>query len=80
MKYAIIVAALVVGGCAQSVPPPSEIAPPSARLMTPPERLGEIKSGTDLVVEHLKLRRQYLKETERLKSLQGYVKTVRSGP
>jgi hypothetical protein len=45
--------------------------------MTPPEPAGQVKRGDDLIVEHLKLRRQYFRETARLRSLQGYVKTVR---
>lgn len=77
MKRIVIIASVLVAGCSQSVPPTSQIMPPSARLMEPPAALEEVKPGSDLVVEHLKLRKQYLNETARLKSLQGYVRTIR---
>ena len=77
MKRIVIIASVLAAGCSQSVPPPSRITPPSARLMEPPAALAEVKPGSDLVVEHLKLRKQYLTETARLKSLQGYVRTTR---
>jgi len=64
----------LLAGCATGLPPP---APPSARLMTPPEPAGQVKPGDDLVLAHLKLRQQYFRETARLRSLQGYVKTSR---
>jgi len=70
---AMAMAALLTG-CATTMPP---VDPPCARLMTPPEPAGQVKRGDDLIVEHLKLRRQYFRETARLRSLQGYVKTVR---
>lgn len=71
-----IVSALLLAGCASDVasPPPSKVTPPSARLMADPARLPALKAGDDLVVEDLKLRRQYLKETARLRSLQNYIR------
>ena len=74
---AALFVATIMGGCSQTVVPPARITPPSARLMVPPATVEEIKPGSDLVVEHLKLRRQYLKEVARLQSLQGYVRTMR---
>ena len=79
-RVIIILASIVVAGCSQSTPPPSRITPPSARLMEPPAKMDDVKPGSDLVVEHLKLRKQYLTETARLKSLQGYVRTTRGAP
>lgn len=66
--------AVLVTACATpSTPPPS----PSARLMAPPAEVAEIKPGDDLVVAHLKLRKQYYREAARLRSLQGYVRVSR---
>jgi hypothetical protein len=65
----------LLGGCAT---PTATTEPPSARLMTPPDPLPEVKAGSDLVVDHLKLRKQYAREASRLRSLQGYVRTLRN--
>lgn len=74
MSPPVIAVMALLGGCAT---PTATVEPPSARLMTPPEPMAEVKPGSDLVVEHLKLRRQYARETSRLRSLQGYVRTAR---
>lgn len=74
------VAAAALGGCTQGMAPPSKMLAPSPRLMAPPAAPPEIKVGSDLVIEHLKLRKQYHAETSRLRSLQGYVKTARRTP
>ena len=76
----LVAMAAAMGGCAKGMAPPSKILGPSPRLMAPPAPTPEIKAGSDLVVEHLKLRQQYNRETSRLRSLQGYVKTVRGTP
>lgn len=75
-----IATAATLAGCSQGMAPPSKMLAPSPRLMAPPAPTPEIKAGSDLVVEHLKLRKQYNQETSRLRSLQGYVKTVRGTP
>lgn len=54
----------------------SSLAPPSKRLMSPPEPLPDLKEGDDLFEEHAKLRAQYGRETGKTKGLQGYVKTI----
>lgn len=71
---AVLAVSAIMAGCATPMAPP---APPSARLMAPPAPVAEPKSGSDLVVEHLKLRQQYYRETARLRSLQSYVRVVR---
>lgn len=82
MVRTIAVAALTaaLAGCSQGMAPPSRVLAPSPRLMAPPAPAPEIKVGSDLVIEHLKLRKQYQTETSRLRSLQGYVMTARGTP
>lgn len=76
----MIAMAAALAGCSQGMAPPSKMLAPSERLMAPPAPAPEIKAGDDLVIEHLKLRKQYNHETSRLRSLQGYVKTARGTP
>ena len=76
----LIATAATLAGCSQGMAPPSKMLAPSPRLMAPPAEAPEIKVGSDLVIEHLKLRKQYNSEVSRLRSLQGDVKTARGTP
>jgi len=67
---------LVLAGCAANPVPPSQIDPPSARLMALPAALPKLAEGDDLVQAHASLRASYGRETGKLRSLQGYVKTL----
>lgn len=75
----VAMAALAMGACSSTeAAKPSAILAPAARLMTPPAAIPAVpKVGDDLVVAHLRLLRSYSRETSRLTSLQGYVKTLR---
>ena len=78
VRYAFAFLCLTaLAGCSGTPVPTSQIAPPSARLMVPPKPLPKHKAGDDLVFKHLSLMRQYDSETERLESLQAYVRTLR---
>ena len=50
--------------------------PPSPRLMTAPAALEDIKPGDDVIQKHAELRRQYGRETSKVRGLQGYVRAV----
>lgn len=68
---------LLLAGCADSTGvPPSKLVKPSSMLMVPPEPLIDIVPGDDVVVHALRVRRQYSKETSKLKRLQRWVRTV----
>lgn len=66
---------VLFGGCGTSgwIPPD----PPSSKLMEAPKPPPLVKPGDDLVLTHLKLRKQYLKETALRRSLQNYVRVSR---
>ena len=66
---------VLLGGCSASGWQAPE--PPSPRLMTAPEPPPMVKPGDDLVLAHLKLRKQYLKEAALRRSLQTYVRVSR---
>jgi len=68
----------VVGmtGCSTLTVPPSKLLAPPARLMVPVSKAEAIKSGDDLVIKYLQLRKQFSRETSRLNSLQGYVRAL----
>jgi hypothetical protein len=76
---AAIAATLLMLGCSGQPVPPSQIRQPATRLMAAPEPLPTVMAGDDLVYHYLALRRQYSRETARLKSLQGYVRLSRGG-
>lgn len=76
---AITLSTLGLIGCSGQPVPPSQIRQPSARLMAEPAPLPTVMAGDDLVYHYLALRRQYSRETARLKSLQGYVRLSRGG-
>lgn len=66
---------VMFAGCANTVSP-SQLEPPAKALMSPPAKLPELKAGDDLVVKHMELRRSYSTETDKLRRLQVYVRTV----
>lgn len=71
----VISCALSLAGCASAVNP-SKLEGPAKVLMMPPKALPELKAGDDLVQRHADLRRQYSTETDKLRRLQRWVKTV----
>lgn len=68
--------AVMLAGCASSVPP-SQLEPPAKALMVAPKALPNLKAGDDLVKKHMDVRRMYATEAGKLRRLQLYVKTVR---
>lgn len=77
--FAAIILAMVFGmaGCSPGLmPPPSELAAPSKRLMTAPQAAANLKTGDDLYEDNVRLSEAYVRETSRLRSLQEYVRTV----
>lgn len=68
---------VVLAGCASTPPPKAaDLALPSARLMVPPKPLPDVAEGADLYQETARCSAEYVRETGRLSSLQGYVRTV----
>lgn len=77
MKTTVYVAAVTLivctlAGCASAIP----TEPPSPRLMTPAKPLDDVKAGDDIVAKHAELRRQYGRETSKVRGLQAYVKAL----
>ena len=64
--------ALLLAGCAPGKP----TEPPPARCMLAPKPLGDIKPGEDIIAKHAELRRDYGKETGKLRCMQGYSKAL----
>ena len=69
---AVIILCGLLAGCSNGKP----TVPPSARLMTAPAPLEDIKPGDDVIQKHAELRRQYGRETSKVRGLQGYVRAV----
>jgi len=67
---------LMLAGCANNPVQPSQIDPPSARLMTPAAALPKLKEGDDLVRAHADLLASYGRETAKVRGLQGWIKTL----
>lgn len=67
--------AITLAGCVSPIQP-SRLEPPAQVLMQPPAKVPEVKAGDDLVQEHVKLRRSYLTETDKLSRLQRYIRTI----
>jgi len=64
--------ALLLAGCASS----QGTEPPPARCMLAPKPLGDIKPGEDIIQKHAELRRDYGKETGKLRCMQSYSKAL----
>ena len=64
--------ALLLAGCASS----KGTEPPPARCMLAPKPLGDIKPGEDVIQKHAELRRDYGKETGKLRCMQSYSKAL----
>ena len=62
--------ALLLAGCASG----KGTEPPPARCMLAPKPLGDIKPGEDIIAKHAELRRDYGKETSKVRCLQSYTK------
>ena len=76
MRPLIVIAALLLAACESVNPKAADLAPPSARLMTTPKPLPDVKEGADLYAENTRCSAEYVRETGRLQSLQRYVRTV----
>lgn len=75
MRTLIVLCCALFAGCAGTVVP-SQLEPPAKALMVPPKPLPAVKAGDDLVQIHMKLRRSYSTEADKLRRLQKYVRTV----
>ena len=64
--------ALLLAGCATG----KGTEPPPARCMLPPKPLGDIKPGEDIIQRHAELRRDYGKETSKLRCMQSHSKAL----
>ena len=62
--------ALLLAGCASG----NGTEPPPPRCMLPPKPLTDIKPGEDIIQRHAELRRDYGKETGKLRCMQSYTK------
>ncbi|HXF89535.1 MAG TPA: hypothetical protein VNK48_14360 [Xanthobacteraceae bacterium] len=72
-----IMLGVLMAACASLPAKPSGIRPPAARLMAPPKPLPTVKAGDDLVEKYIELAEDAAEDKARLKSLQGYVRTLR---
>ncbi len=72
MKRLVVITMLVLAGCATS----SGTEPPPARCMIAPKPLGDIKAGDDVIQKHAELRRDYGRETSKLRCMQGYSRAL----
>jgi len=75
---AATIISLFLAGCAGlgGMAIPSQIAPPSSRVMVPPEQLQPVHVGDDLVHAMAELRAKYGREALKLTQLQKYVKKL----
>ena len=64
--------ALLLAGCASS----KGTEPPPPRCMLAPKPLGDIKPGEDIIAKHAELRRDYGKESGKLRCMQSYSKAL----
>ena len=64
--------ALLLAGCATG----KGTEPPPPRCMLAPKPLGDIKPGEDIIAKHAELRRDYGKETSKLRCMQAYSKAL----
>lgn len=76
MKMLLIVATTLLGACATVPVPPSKLAAPSARLMSSPKPLPDVKAADSLYETTAVCRAEYGRETGKLIGLQGYVNTI----
>ena len=78
MRPILILPVILVSACAPDVPVPvSKLAAPSARVMAKPEPLAELPEGASIYTDAAQCRSAYGRETAKLQSLQGYVRTIR---
>lgn len=77
-RFAIICTGLVLmcTACAGVNPPAADLQPPSARLLEPPKPLPDVAKGSELYDSVAQCSAAYVRETGRLRSLQGWVGTV----
>ena len=69
--------AIGLSGCAGDVPvSPSRLEPPASYLMIPPAPLPDVKAGDDYGQALIATRKQYGKETSKLRRLQRYVRVA----
>ena len=68
---------LLQAGCGPSVGPmAADLQPPRAALMVSPKALPDVPKGDDLVQAGNQCSAEYVRESGKLRSLQGYVRTV----
>jgi hypothetical protein len=68
--------ALVFTACTGVVPAASDLQPPWARVMKAPEVLPDVPKGQDLYQSDTRCSAAYVRETGKLRSLQGWARTV----
>ncbi len=76
----LIVAALLLGGCAQNqvdAPPKFITEYPPARLMAMPEKLPEVRPGEELFTSNAQCSAAYVKESGKLIALQNWVTVLK---
>ena len=76
MKRLVMLSALLLAACGTVAPKASDLAPPSPRLMVSPKPLPDVAPGQDLYQNNAQCSADYARETNRLRGLQGYVRTV----
>ena len=78
MRKSLVLAVIgmAISACTPTTIIPSKLEPPSARLLSPPEPLPDIKPGDDLYQENARLRASYGRETAKVTWLQKYVRII----
>lgn len=73
----IVLAGLMLAGCAKDPVAGPEITPPPKYLMQSPKPFPALKPGDDAVVKLAEAAEVHNREARRLRGLQGYVRKVR---
>jgi hypothetical protein len=71
-RLIVITLCAALAGCATG----AGTEPPPARCMLPPKPLTDIKPGEDIIQKHAELRRDYGRETGKLRCMQSYSKAL----
>lgn len=75
----VVISTILALGLAACNPPqlvPFDPVPPRAGLMVPPEKLPPLPEGGDLYDDATRARAAYGREADKVRGLQGYIRTL----
>lgn len=78
MRLCILAIAAIIAGCGGPPAPPSKLRPPPPWCMSEPQKLPQLLPGENLVERHAGLRRQYSRESNKLRCTQRYIRTIKN--